>query len=162
MMVTRRRSLPRGSVRRSIGFGMVLGVLMASSACQMGARGGGSATPGGNGAVSEGPDPEGPNEGDNIGDLKARLDRLRTEQAQMMSSSDGSFGVCEDLCSLASKICTVKEKLCEIADRHAGEDEYQGLCRKAVLECNEAEDSCVDCVEARESSEASEAAASSP
>ncbi|MCA9649059.1 MAG: hypothetical protein H6712_15810 [Myxococcales bacterium] len=128
---------------------MGLGVLVLS-ACQATARGGGTATPGGNGAVSEGPDPEGNHEGDNIGDLEARLDRLQQEQARVVSSSDGSFGVCEDLCSLASKICTVKEKLCEIADRHPGEDEYQGLCRKAELECNEAEDSCVACVEARE------------
>jgi hypothetical protein len=55
--------------------------------------------------------------------------------------------------ALAPSICTVKEKLCEVADRHPGEEEYQGLCRKAELECSEAEDSFVACVESRESRE---------
>lgn len=157
MRVTRRRSLRRGSGPRLVRLGVGLGLLAALGGCQTSARGGGTAVPGGNGAVSEGPDPQGPNESDNIGDLEARLERLRSEQAQVASSSDGSFGVCEDLCSLASKICTVKEKLCDVADRHPGEDEYQGLCRKAELECNEAEDSCVHCVEARESAAPEEA-----
>lgn len=159
MRVMRRRSLRPGALLRPLRLGVGLGLLTVLAACQPGARGAGTVTPGGNGAVSEGPGPEGPNEGNNIGDLEARLDRLRVQHTKVSHSSDGSFGVCEDLCSLASQICTVKEKLCEIADRHPGEDEYQGLCRKAELECNEAEDSCVDCVEARESS--SEAAPSS-
>ena len=119
---------------------------------------GSSVVPGGNGATPDGPGPEGWQESDgSIDDLKARLERLRTKQVQMASSSDGSFGVCEDLCSLASNICSVKEKLCEVADRHPGEEEYQGLCRKAELECSEAEDSCIACVEAREAGGAEKA-----
>lgn len=117
--------------------------------------------PGGNnGAPPEGPGPQGPNESDeSIDDLAARLDRLRTQQAELASSSEASFDVCEDLCSLASNICSVKEKLCTVADRHPGEEEYQGLCRKAELECGEAEDSCVACVEARDNAGASESGA---
>lgn len=132
--------------------------LVATMACNVRGSDGGSVVPGEGESPGEGPGPQGDQESnESIDDLKARLDRLRIQHAEMSTSSDGSFGVCEDLCSLASNICTVKEKLCEIADRHPGEEAYQGLCRKAELECGEAEDSCVDCVEARERSGADEA-----
>jgi hypothetical protein len=139
----------RGWRDAAVGLGLGL-VLLGGGGCGPNASGGGSVTPGGNGNVPEGSDPEGRDEGDNIGDLKARLERLSKEQQVKASSSDASFGVCEDLCSLASSICTVKEKLCDVADRHPGEEEYQALCRKAELECSEAEDSCVACVETHE------------
>jgi hypothetical protein len=157
---------PRGvmaRLRRLDGMARVLGaslaaVLLVGSGCGPVASGGGTVAPGGNGNVRDGADPEGREEGDNnVDDLRVRLERLTREQDDRSSSSDGSFGACEDLCSLASSICTVKEKLCEVADRHPGEEEYQGLCRKADLECSESEDSCVACVEARESREAAAA-----
>jgi len=88
---------------------MVLSFVAAAAGCQMRAGGEGVVTPGGNGAVSEGADPEGRNEGDNIGDLKARLQRLRVKQAEISSNPEASFGVCEDLCSLAANICLVTE-----------------------------------------------------
>ena len=136
---------------------VVLGACLLSAGCGPTAGGGGTVAPGGNGNVPEGSDPEGEEEGNDVGALEARLERLTSQQHDRASSSDGSFGACEDLCSLASSICTVKEKLCEVADRHPGEEEYQGLCRKAELECSEAEDSCVACVEARESREGAKA-----
>ncbi len=144
---------PRRSSRRAQGL-LRLTVplcLLAAVGCNPQSGGGGTVTPGGNGAVSDGPGPDGPQEGDNIGDLEARLQRLGQRQVKMSTTSDASFNVCEDLCSLASSICSVKEKLCLIADEHPGEEEYQQLCRKAELQCSEAEDSCVACVEARQS-----------
>ncbi len=147
------------SAARQVSLRCGLAFVAALSACGPTAGGGGTVTPGGNNAVPDGPDPDGRDEGNNIGDLKARLDRLRTKQAEMASESEASFGVCEDLCSLASSICSVKEKLCDIADQHPGEEEYQGLCRKAELECGEAEDSCVACVEARDAAEAEKSSA---
>jgi len=139
------------------------GLVATLTACGPSASDGGTVTPGGNGAVPEGAVPEGAQESNNIGDLKARLDRLGVKHSEMASSGQASFGVCEDLCSLASSICSVKEKLCDVADQHPGEEEYQGLCRRAELECSEAEDSCVSCVEAREGSESPpEASAPAP
>lgn len=150
-VIQRRRS---GRAGQRLGLGLALGLgLSVAAGCGPSASGGGTVTPGGNGNVPDGPDPEGRDEGDDIGALETRLDRLSREQATKASSSDASFGVCQDLCSLASSICTVKEKLCDVADRHPGEEEYQGLCRKAELECSEAEDSCVACVEVREGRE---------
>lgn len=163
-----RRRRPGGLMARlrrldstSLVFGTCLAVAtLAGAGCGPSASGGGTVTPGGNGNVRDGAEPEGQEEGNDVGALRDRLERLSSEQHQRASASDGSFTACEDLCSLASSICTVKEKLCEVADRHPGEEEYQGLCRKAELECSEAEDSCVACVETRESRE--EAAAAPP
>lgn len=159
MMMRSRRS-GRRATPRPLGRAMALALLTSAvMACTPSASGGGTVTPGGNGAVPDGPDPQGDHQSEmSIDELRARLDELRGKQAEMASSSDASFGVCEDLCSLASNICSVKEKLCEVADRHPGEEEYQDLCRKAELECGEAEDSCVACVEAREKAGATEAA----
>jgi hypothetical protein len=131
----------------------LLAAALGGAGCGPSASGGSTAVPGGSGAAREGAEPEGQQEGDSVDDLRARLERLTGAQHERVSHSDGSFGACEDLCSLASSICTVKEKLCDVADRHPGEEEYQGLCRKAELECSEAEDSCVACVEAREARE---------
>ncbi|MCX4245047.1 hypothetical protein [Paraliomyxa miuraensis] len=156
MKANRRRGASQAAWSLALALGSV-----APLGCNPSASGGGTVPPGGNGNVPDGAEPEGRDEGDNIGDLAARLDRLTVEQAQKASTSNASFEVCEDLCSLASSICTVKEKLCEVADRHPGEEEYQGLCRKAELECGEAEDSCVACVEARQSKSAT-AGASEP
>ena len=161
MRVTRRR--PGGVMARPRWIDptvVMLGAWLLTAGCGPTAGGGGTVAPAGNGNVRDGADPEGEEEGNDVGSLQARLERLSREQDAKASGSDGSFGACEDLCSLASSICTVKEKLCEVADRHPGEEEYQGLCRKAELECSEAEDSCVACVETRESRE--EAAASTP
>jgi hypothetical protein len=159
MRETRRR--PGGVMARLLDPTVViLGACLLAAGCGPAASGGGTVTPGGNGKVRDGAEPEGDEEGNDVGSLRDRLERLSREQDAKASGSDGSFGACEDLCSLASSICTVKEKLCEVADRHPGEEEYQSLCRKAELECSEAEDSCVACVETRESRE--EAAASKP
>lgn len=140
---------PGGAMVRA----MLGAVLLTASCTTSSAGGGGTVTPGGNGNVRDAAAPEGDEEGNDVGALRARLERLSRDKDQRVDASDGSFGACEDLCSLASSICTVKEKLCEVADRHPGEEEYQGLCRKAELECSEAEDACVACVEVRESRE---------
>lgn len=156
MTQTRRRCSERAMARpRSLELTRVilcsaLGSVLVLTGCGPVASGGGAVTPGGNGNTPEGADPEGEQEGNDVGALEQRLERLSSEQDAQVKASDGSFGACEELCSLASSICTVKEKLCEVADRHPGEEEYQGLCRKAELECSEAEDSCVACVEGRE------------
>lgn len=157
MKASQRRGQGSGSGARQWGAGAVALWLLSAAGlpgCGPSASGGGTAVPGGNGNVPDGPDPEGRDEGNSVGELETRLDRLTTEQARKASEQDGSFAVCEDLCSLAASICSIKEKLCDVADRHPGEEEYQGLCRKAELECSEAEDSCVACVEGRGSREA--------
>lgn len=94
-----------------------------------------------------GPDATGPHDGEDAGQLRVRLEKLRSRQLEITASAQGDAAVCEDLCSLATSICGVKEKLCNLADGHPQDDGYQNLCREARQECGEAQASCVNCVE---------------
>ena len=139
-------SLARRRVSGLARAGFVLGVVVLVS-CRPTA-GSDTVTPaGGSDAPDEGADPIGRDEGDNVGDLRARLERLRADHERLSTQEGGGFGQCEDLCDLATKICSVKESLCEIAADHPGDDAYQGLCREAQHECREANESCVRCAE---------------
>ena len=90
----------------------------------------------------------GPHEGDSVGELRERLERLRVQQVELVPQAAQDTETCEALCSLSTSICSVQEKLCDLADQHAANEEYQSLCREARLECREAEKSCIACVEA--------------
>jgi hypothetical protein len=76
-----------------------------------------------------------------------RLRKLVDQQRALSTAASANAGACEDICSLATSICGVQEKLCSIADKHPGEDEYQGLCREAKQECQAAQEDCIRCVE---------------
>jgi hypothetical protein len=89
----------------------------------------------------------GPHEGDTAGELEARLKRLRAEQVELEPTSTEEPAACETVCSLATQICGVREKLCNIADDHPEDSDYQKLCREAKLECQQAQRACVSCVE---------------
>jgi hypothetical protein len=144
-------SEPRATITRSgLTFALVIAVASLSglSGCRT-ATAGGTVTPGGTDDPNEGPDPQGHEESNNIGDLEVRLDRLHDDRVKMSSSDEGDFGVCEDLCELASNICVVKEKLCNLADDHPGDDSYQDLCREARNECHAANESCISCAEGK-------------
>ena len=118
----------------------------AASACTTGRAGEGpTITPGETGAHAD--QPEGWGEGDSRDELQLRLRKLVEQQRAMASAAGASPSTCEDICSLATSICGVQEKLCSIADKHPGEEAYQGLCREAKQECREAQDDCIRCVE---------------
>jgi hypothetical protein len=125
---------------------LALPLLLVFAACQPQATGG-TVTPTVGGGAGRADNPDGPQEGENFGDLKNRLERLRARASQVQPVATGDAGKCEDLCSIATNICAVQEKLCELADDHPGEEEYQALCREAKAECREAQESCVRCVE---------------
>ncbi|MBK6918633.1 MAG: hypothetical protein IPH07_14660 [Deltaproteobacteria bacterium] len=125
---------------------LVLPLLVLALGCGPQAGGGGTVTPGGaGGGVSS--DPDGRDEGQSAGELKQRLDALLDREEQLAPQAATDAGKCEDLCELATSICAVEEKLCDLADDHPDDDAYQGLCREARNECREAQDSCVRCVE---------------
>lgn len=114
----------------------------------------GCTTTAGGGPVTLPPDvdarpdaPEGRGEGDSRDELEARMHKLVEQQKSRVEAASGSPEVCEDLCSLATSICGVREKLCSIADDHPGDESYQGLCREAKQECQAAQNDCVRCVE---------------
>lgn len=91
--------------------------------------------------------PEGWAEGESAQELKLRKDRLYTEFRGVVGEPVATPDACEKVCSLATSICGVQEKLCNIADDHPGEAEYQDLCREAKKECRETQDACIRCVE---------------
>ena len=98
------------------------------------------------GGIGEDP-PKGDPEDRSMGALQRKLESFRGKKSLIMSASTRDPAVCEQLCSLASDICEVQEKLCDLADEHPGDDQYQNLCREAHNECREAQASCVRCVE---------------
>lgn len=109
--------------------------------------GAGTVTPGARQAdVREGPEPVGIQEGDSVPELQKRLERLSGEQAASVDDAMGDSQACHDLCSLSASICEVQVKLCDIADRHPQESNYQELCREGQMECREAQASCESCV----------------
>lgn len=140
-------------------FGVVLLSFSMTSACTTTGGGPTPINPGEPGA--HGDQPEGWGEGDSRDELKARLTRLVEQQRVMATAAAASAGACEDICSLATSICGVQEKLCSIADEHPGEDEYQGLCREAKQECRAAQDDCIGCVEKHTKSGSTEGASAS-
>lgn len=127
---------------------LVCAVLL-SAACGPQA-GGPTVTPGGTGTGGTNPDPQGTNEGQGMGELKKRLGDLVDREAELQRAAASDAGKCEQLCDLATSICSVQEKLCELADDHPDDEAYQGLCREARAECREAQESCVRCVESNQ------------
>lgn len=122
-----------------------LTLVVATAACDDARSGGGTVVPNDNGIGNE-ITPEGQFEGESIDELKIRLDRLVSQQDQLIAASTGDKGKCEELCELSHAICEVKTKMCEIADERVADDEYQNLCRQAKQRCQRASESCVRCV----------------
>ena len=142
-----RPTVARRFAVRALRMSLAVVALVAMPACRTAATGATTVTPGGGDDPDIGADPDGRQESDNVGDLKARLDRLRIQHESMSSSNATGFAVCEDLCELSTNICSVKDKLCELADKHPADDSYQALCREAKQECREATESCVKCAQ---------------
>jgi hypothetical protein len=130
---------------------MLVCAALLSAACNR-AITGETVTPGDTGTGGTNPDPQGNNEGQGMGELKKRLGDLVDREEALRQAATNDAGKCEQLCDLATSICSVQEKLCELADDHPDDEAYQGLCREARAECREAQDSCVRCVESNQSS----------
>ena len=133
------------NMRASICAALALGACLVLGACDT--RGSaGSVTPGGTLGNDSELRPEGEFEGESIDELRLRLDHLVEDQKRQVQAAANDAGECEDLCELSRAICEVKTKMCEIADERVGDAEYQNLCRRAKLRCQEASESCVRCV----------------
>jgi hypothetical protein len=108
-------------------------------------------TGGGGGGPGVDSDPEGTNEGRGMAELAARMKDLVRRTDDISAVAAGDAGKCENLCDLATSICSVQEKMRELCDAHPDDDNYAALCREAKNECREAQDSCVRCVESNQS-----------
>lgn len=133
----------RPSGRRFV-VGLLVGLGFAGTGCVNASTGPAVVTPGSEPAPDQ---PEGMADGDSADELDARKDKLVESMRELRGAASSDPKQCEDLCSLATSICGVSEKLCNIADDHAGNEHYQDLCREAKRECHEAQADCVACVE---------------
>lgn len=124
--------------------GLLVVSSLAVSGCVNASTGPAVVTPGSEPAPDQ---PQGLADGDSADELDARKDKLVESMRELRAAASSDPKQCEDLCSLATSICGVSEKLCNIADDHAGNDHYQDLCREAKRECREAQADCVACVE---------------
>ena len=106
---------------------------------------------GGGGGPGVDHDPEGVNEGRGMNELRGRLEELVRKAESMGAVVSSDAAKCEDLCDLATSICSVQAKMKELCDAHPDDDQYAALCREAKNECREAQDSCVRCVESNQS-----------
>lgn len=130
-------------MRRSSFVPLLLGLALVGCVTTAGGSGVAVDNPG-----SATPDaPMGRAEGESADDLDARKDRLYADYRAQVNQASTDAGACEQLCSLATSICGVQEKLCRIADDHPADDHYQDLCREAKRECQETQGSCIACVE---------------
>jgi hypothetical protein len=139
-MSMRRTILAKGSAQA-----LALAFALACGCGPIGGTGG-TVTPDGKGPIGE-QAPQGAADDRSMGALQRKLENFRGKKGQIMNASTRDPAVCEELCSLASDICEVQEKLCDLADEHPGDEQYQNLCREAHNECREAQSSCVRCVE---------------
>lgn len=55
---------------------------------------------------------------------------------------------CQQVCELGQITCELSVQICELADRHAGEDDYLNACERASEDCTAAQEAC-DACEAR-------------
>jgi hypothetical protein len=116
-------------------------------ACDGAASGEGTASPTRGGGPGLDERPSGIQEGASAAELDARKDELVRKLAEQRTAASSTPTACEDVCSIASEICAIGGRLCSIADDHAGEDDYQQLCREAKRECKDASDACSACVD---------------
>ena len=138
---------------RTFGGLAIVGLCLGLMACGPTAgTGAGTVSPGG---ASDGElQGEGRQEGESADELELRLRRLVSEQEGLVVPASSEPDTCEDLCSLATSICGIKEKLCNLADRHPNDPSYTNLCREAKQECGDSQDACIQCVEHHAASDA--------
>jgi hypothetical protein len=54
---------------------------------------------------------------------------------------------CQQVCDLAAISCGLGDQICELADRHPGEQDYVSACERANVDCEAAKEACDACAE---------------
>jgi hypothetical protein len=52
---------------------------------------------------------------------------------------------CSRICSIATAVCGLRERICLLADEHADEPRYAAACKRAERDCTRATEACDDC-----------------
>lgn len=62
-----------------------------------------------------------------------------------VGTADGDDARCSRICELAGVACRLEQRICGLAEQHAGEREYDDACFYARDQCELASDACDDC-----------------
>jgi hypothetical protein len=68
----------------------------------------------------------------------------RAPAAEPAESAEG-LSSCETICDLAAATCDLKEKICDLAGRHPGEERYAQVCARVTSDCARARQACEAC-----------------
>lgn len=52
---------------------------------------------------------------------------------------------CERICTIAEATCGLSDRICELAQRHPGDERYRNACARAEQDCEVASHACRDC-----------------
>ncbi|MEM9462724.1 MAG: hypothetical protein AAGF11_51765 [Myxococcota bacterium] len=52
---------------------------------------------------------------------------------------------CQRICDLSANMCTLRDRICELADEHADDPRYTAACERAGLDCDRATEACEGC-----------------
>lgn len=52
---------------------------------------------------------------------------------------------CSDICELATAVCGLRDRICDLASAHEDEDEYADACARAERDCWRASEACDAC-----------------
>ena len=107
----------------------------------------GTVTPGHDAHTPRADSPSGEAMGGSADELHLQRRKLSADLMSTLAAAQTDVASCESACDLSVSICTIAERLCDIADGHAGSDYYQRLCREAKQDCRNAQEVCANCAE---------------
>lgn len=73
--------------------------------------------------------------------------RTDVGQRSVPASNGGDAGGqrCERIRGLATSICELRDRICQLGDEHREELRYQRACERATLDCERATEACEGC-----------------
>lgn len=82
---------------------------------------------------------KGVGEGDRVESKAAQGPPAETETRERAAAR------CESICELGVVTCELSNSICELAERHPDEDDYEAACERAQSDCTVAKDACDGC-----------------
>lgn len=76
---------------------------------------------------------------------QARSERGMTSVPATEGGGDPAAARCERICVLATNVCQLRERICELSDHHRDELRYLEACERANHDCKRATEACDGC-----------------
>ena len=76
----------------------------------------------------------------------ANRQTVAAEAAAEEDAADAAMNpTCTSICALTEAVCGLQRRICQLADEHSGEQNYQDLCTRAGEDCERAAAACDVC-----------------